>query len=245
VASDFHAIAGKGVTGTVDGHHVVLGTAALLREHNVAIEPHEEQRREGRTVLLMAVDGQPAAILAVADPIRRTTPEALAELRAEGIHVAMLTGDHRATAEAVARQLGITEVHAEVLPQDKRGVVQALQEAGHVVAMAGDGINDAPALAQADVGLALGTGTDIAMESAGLTLVAGDLRGVARARALSRRTLWTIRQNLVLAFAYNVLAIPLAAAGLLRPEWAALAMSLSSLSVVGNSLRLRTASRAP
>jgi Cu+-exporting ATPase len=238
-ASDFHAIAGKGVTGTVDGRRVVLGTAALLREHNVAMEAPTEAQQQGRTVLLMAVDRRPVAILAVADPIRPTTPEALAELRAEGMRVAMLTGDHRATAEAVARRLGITEVHAEVLPQDKRGVVQALQEGGHVVAMAGDGINDAPALAQADVGLALGTGTDIAMESAGLTLVAGDLRGVARARALSRRTLWTIRLNLVLAFAYNVLAIPLAAVGLLRPEWAALAMSLSSLSVVGNSLRLR------
>lgn len=241
-ATDFQAIAGKGVIGTIDGHRVVLGTAALLHEQNVALEQQPQldaQRHDGRTVLLMAVDGQPAAILAVADPIRPTTPAALAQLRQDGMRVVMLTGDHRATAEAVARQLGIAEVHAEVLPQDKRAVVQALQREGHVVAMAGDGINDAPALAQADVGLALGTGTDIAMESAGLTLVGGDLRGVARARALSRRTLRTIRQNLVLAFAYNVLAIPLAAAGLLRPEWAALAMSLSSLSVVGNSLRLR------
>ncbi len=241
--SDFQAIAGKGVVGTIDGQRVVLGTTVLLREQDIAIDPQQpqldEQRRQGRTVLLMAVDGAPAAILAVADPIRPTTPEALAALRHEGMRVVMLTGDHRATAEAVARELGIDEVHAEVLPQDKRAVVQSLQQQGHVVAMAGDGINDAPALAQADVGIALGTGADIAMESAGLTLVSGDLRGVARARALSQQTLATIRQNLVLAFVYNVLAIPLAAADFLRPEWAALAMSLSSLSVVGNSLRLR------
>jgi Cu+-exporting ATPase len=239
--SDFRATAGKGVAGVVEGRRVLLGNATYLRENNVVIadQPRAEAlRKEGRTVLLMALDRRPAALLAVADPIRPTTPEALAQLRAEGMRVVMLTGDGRATAEAVARQLGIAEVHAEVLPQDKRAVVQALQGQGHVVAMAGDGINDAPALAQANVGLALGTGTDVAMESAGLTLVHGDLRGVARARELSRRTLRTIRQNLALAFVYNVLAIPLAAAGLLRPEWAALAMSLSSLSVVGNSLRL-------
>jgi P-type Cu+ transporter len=242
-ATGFQAIAGKGVIGDVESHRIVLGTAALLREHNVVIEGQEPRlealRHEGQTVLLLAVDRRLTAILVVADPIRATTPEALAQLRQEGMRIVMLTGDHRATADAVARRLDITEVHAEVLPHDKRAVVQALQQQGHVVAMAGDGINDAPALAQADVGLALGSGTDIAMESAALTLVGSDMRGVARARELSRLALRTIRQNLVLAFAYNVLAIPLAAAGLLSPVWAALAMSLSSLSVVGNSLRLR------
>jgi Cu+-exporting ATPase len=253
--TDFQAVAGKGVAGTVEGKPILLGSAAFLRENNVSLEqgrsrlPGGTWKREGparqagptesRTTLRMAIDGLPAAIFEVADPVRSTTPEALEQLETEGMRVVMLTGDSRTTAEAVARQLGIAEVHAEVLPQDKRAVVQDLQRAGHVVAMAGDGINDAPALAQADVGIALGTGTDVAMESAGLTLVRGDLRGVARARALSRQTLRTIRQNLALAFAYNVLAIPLAAAGLLNPVWAALAMSLSSLSVVGNSLRMR------
>jgi P-type Cu+ transporter len=240
-ATAFESTAGKGVAGTVESHRILLGTAAYLHENNVSIEgltPRlEALRQEGRTVVLLAVDGQLAALLTVADPIRSTTPAALEDLWREGLQIVMVTGDSRGTAEAVARQLGIAEVHAEVLPADKRGVVQALQRQGHVVAMAGDGINDAPALAQADVGIALGTGTDIAMESAGLTLVRGDLRGVARARALSRRTLRTIRQNLALAFVYNVLAIPLAALGLLTPIWAAAAMSLSSLSVVGNSLR--------
>jgi Cu+-exporting ATPase len=242
-ATGFRAAPGKGVAGAVEGHALVLGTAALLREYGVPVEGPERllraQPHEGRTLLHLAVDGRLVALLAVADPIRPTTPEALAQLRADGMHVVMLTGDSRGTAEAVARQLGIDAVHAEVLPADKRTVVQDLQRQGHVVAMAGDGINDAPALAQADVGIAMGTGTDVAMESAGLTLVQGDLRGIARARALSRRTLRTIRQNLVLAFLYNVLAIPLAAVGVLTPVWAALAMSLSSLSVVGNSLRLR------
>ena len=239
----FTAVPGKGVVGEVDGHRVVLGNTAFQRENDVV--PFDEdsrweaRRQDGQTVLLMAVDGKLAALLAVADPVRSTTPEALAQLRADGMRIVMVTGDNRSTALAVARQLGIDDVHAEVLPADKRAVIQALQQQRHVVAMAGDGINDAPALAQADVGLALGTGTDIAMESAALTLVNGDLRGVVRARALSRQTLRTIRQNLALAFVYNILAIPLAAVGVLSPVWAALAMSLSSLSVVGNSLRLR------
>jgi Cu+-exporting ATPase len=240
-ASAFRATAGKGVEGEVEGHRVVLGTEAFLREHQVSLEGHETRMQtlahQVRSVLLMAVDGRLVALLAVADPIRPTTAEALRELRAEGLRVVMATGDGRAAAAAVAGVLGISEVHAGVLPSDKRAIIQELQRQGHVVAMAGDGINDAPALAQADVGLALGTGTDVAMDSAGLILVAGDLRAVVRARALSRQTMRRIRQNLFLAFAYNVLAIPLAAVGWLSPMWAALAMSLSSLSVVGNSLR--------
>ncbi len=184
VVTAFAAAAGKGVAGQVEGHRVLLGSAAYVRENNVVIEgvePRlEELRRDGRTVLLLAIDGRLAALLSVADPIRPTTPAALQQLRADGMRIVMLTGDSRTTAEAVARQLGITEIHAEVLPADKRAVVQQFQQQGHVVAMAGDGINDAPALAQADVGIALGTGTDVAMESAGLTLVSGDLRGVAR-----------------------------------------------------------------
>jgi Cu+-exporting ATPase len=239
----FTAVPGKGVAGEVDGHRVVLGNAAFQRENGVAPfaeDPQWEAKRQaGQTLLLMAVDGQLAATLVIADPVRSTTAEALTQLRADGLRIVMATGDNRTTATAVARQLRIDDVHAEVLPAGKRAVIQTLQQQGCVVAMAGDGINDAPALAQADVGLALGTGTDVAMESAALTLVNGDLRGVVRARALSRQTLRTIRQNLALAFIYNILAIPLAAAGVLSPVWAALAMSLSSLSVVGNSLRLR------
>jgi Cu+-exporting ATPase len=241
--SAFQSTAGKGVAGTVDGQRILLGNLAYLREQNVTldgVDSHLELlRKQGRTVVLLAIDGRLAAFISVTDPIRATTPAALDQLQAAGMRVVMLTGDSRATADAVAGQLGIAEVHAEVLPADKRALVQQLQQQGHVVAMAGDGINDAPALAQADVGIAMGTGTDVAMESAGLTLVRGDLRGVARARLLSRRTVSTIRQNLVLAFLYNVLAIPLAGLGWLSPVWAALAMSLSSLSVVGNSLRRR------
>jgi Cu+-exporting ATPase len=199
----------------------------------------EALRREGHTVLFVAVDGRYAGLVSVTDPIRATTPEALGLLHADGLRIVMLTGDNRLTAEAVARQTGVDEVIAGVLPAEKAAVVGRFQEQGHVVAMAGDGTNDAPALAKADVGIAMGTGTDVAMESAGVTLVKGDLRGIVRARRLSRFTLAAIRQNLFLAFVYNSLSIPLAAIGLLNPVIAGAAMSLSSLSVVGNSLRLR------
>jgi Cu+-exporting ATPase len=196
-------------------------------------------RAEGQTVLFAAIDGKFAGVLAVADPVRGSTPEALQLLRDEGMRIVMLTGDNRQTAEAVGRILGITEVVAQVLPADKSAAVGKLRGEKHIVAMAGDGINDAPALAQADVGIALGTGSDIALESAAITLVRGDLRGIARARRLSRFTIGAIRQNLSLAFLYNTLAIPLAAFGILSPTLAAAAMSLSSVSVIGNSLRLR------
>ena len=189
--------------------------------------------------MLAAVDDRLAGMLAIADPIRESTPEAIRQLQADGMRIIMLTGDSRATAEAVSRKLGIDEVIAEVLPTDKIEVVKRLQKEGRVVAMAGDGINDAPALAQANVGIAMGTGTDVAMESAGITLVQGDLRGIARARRLSRATMRTVRQNLFLAFVYNTLSIPLAAVGILTPILAAAAMSFSSVSVIGNSLRLR------
>jgi P-type Cu+ transporter len=190
-------------------------------------------------VVLAAVDGQLAGLIGVGDPLRPSTPEAIRLLHADGLRLVMLTGDSRTTAEVVARQLGIDEVIAEVLPAEKRAVVQRLQQEGHIVAMAGDGINDAPALAQAHVGIAMGTGTDVAIESAGITLVHGDLRALARARRLSAATMRGIQQNLFLAFVYNIASIPLAALGLLNPMVAAAAMSLSSLSVVGNSLRLR------
>src|SRR5262249_22334179 len=192
-------------------------------------------------VMLAAVDGRLAGLFAVADPVRVSTPEAIRLLHEGGMHIIMVSGDSRATAEAVARRLGIDEVKAEVLPQEKAEVVRRLQAEGRVVAVAGDGVNDAPALAQAQVGLAMGTGTDVAMESAGVTLVQGDLRAVARARRLSRATVRGIRQNLFLAFVYNVLALPLAALGLVTPIWASAAMSFSSLSVVANALRLSRA----
>jgi Cu+-exporting ATPase len=248
---DFQSITGKGVAGTVDGRRVLLGNAPLLKDAEIAEAGTmqartEELRREGRTVMLAAIDGRLVGLVSVADPIRSTTPEAIARLHEDGLRIIMLTGDSRTTAEAVARRLGIDEVIAEVLPQQKHEVVKELQAQGHIVAMAGDGINDAPALAQAHIGIAMGTGTDIAMESAGVTLVQGDLRGIARARRLSRATMANIRQNLFLAFVYNALSVPVAA-GLLYPPfgilitpmWASVAMSLSSLSVVGNALRLR------
>jgi Cu+-exporting ATPase len=244
-ADEFRSVTGKGVVGRLEGRTFVLGSAALLADNAVdagALGPLADARRaEGETVMLAAVDGRPAGMLAVADPIRSSTPEALHLLREEGLRIVMVSGDNRLTAEAVGRRLGIDRVLAEVLPQDKEAVVRRLQDEGHVVAMAGDGVNDAPALARANVGLAMGTGADVAMESAGVTLVHGDLRAVARARRLSRATVRGIRQNLFLAFVYNVLALPLAALGLVTPVWASAAMSLSSLSVVGNALRLSRA----
>jgi Cu+-exporting ATPase len=242
-ARDITAVPGKGIVGTVEGRAVLVGTAGLLAERGTAADVlagrAAELRAAGNTVLLAALDGRLAGLLAVADPIRATTPEAIRLLHADGLRLIMLTGDNQVTATAVARELGLDEVVAEVLPAEKAATIERLQARGRVVAMAGDGINDAPALARANVGIALGTGADVALESAGVTLVRGDLRGIARARRLSRFTVAAIRQNLVLAFVYNVLAIPLAAVGLLSPIVAAAAMSLSSLSVVGNSLRLR------
>jgi Cu+-exporting ATPase len=242
-AESFEAVPGQGVVGAVEGRVVLLGSASFLAGRGVAAEGMaaraEELRQQGQTVLFAAIDGRPAGMLGVADPVRASTPEAVQMLHAEGMRLIMLTGDGRATALAVAGQLGLDGVEAEVLPQQKAEAVARLQREGHVVAMAGDGINDAPALARADVGIALGTGTDVAVHTAGVTLVRGDLRGIARARRLSRFTLSAIRQNLFLAFVYNTVSVPLAALGVLNPVIAGAAMSLSSLSVVGNSLRLR------
>ncbi|HWG47472.1 MAG TPA: heavy metal translocating P-type ATPase [Gemmataceae bacterium] len=242
-SEDFQSFTGQGVAGRVEGRTVVLGNAGLLSERGVSAEPvamrAEELRRDGHTILLAAVDNQLAGLLAVIDPIRASTPEAIRLLHADGLRILMLTGDNRTTAEAVARRLGIDEVIAEVLPAQKSEVVARLQKEGHIVAMAGDGSNDAPALARAQVGIAMGGGTDVAMESAGVTLVRGDLRAIARARRLSRFTLSAIRQNLFLAFVYNTVSIPLAAVGIFNPILAGAAMSLSSVSVIANSLRLR------
>jgi len=250
--TDFSSITGKGVTGQIDQHQVAVGNTKLLKDLGVSSASVEaradELRREGATAMFVTVDGRPGGIIAVADPIKATTPAALASLRADGVRIVMLTGDNRTTAQAVAATLGISDIEAEVLPEQKNAIVRRLKSEGHVVAMAGDGVNDAPALAEADVGVAMGTGTDVAMESAGVTLVKGDLAGIARARALSRATMRNIRQNLVLAFVYNVLGIPLAAGVLypafgllLSPIVAAAAMSFSSVSVIGNSLRLKFA----
>jgi Cu+-exporting ATPase len=227
----------------VEGRSVLLGNPAFLAERGVDASAFdkraEELRLQGQTVVLFAVDGKLAGLLGIADPIRASTPEAIRLLHEDGLRIIMLTGDNRTTAEAVARQLGIDEVLAGVSPAEKSAVVGRLQDEGRVVAMAGDGINDAPALARARIGIAMGTGTDVAMESAGVTLVRGDLRAIARARRLSRFTLSAIRQNLLLAFVYNTLSIPLAAFGYLNPVVAGAAMGLSSVSVIGNSLRLR------
>jgi Cu+-exporting ATPase len=231
----------------------VIGNAAFLSESGTDPAPLKQEadqlRRDGATAILMSVDGRPAGIFAIADPIKPTTADALAALHREGVKIVMLTGDNRTTADAVARKLGIAEVEAEVLPEHKSQVVQRLRREGRVVAMAGDGVNDAPALAAADVGIAMGTGTDVAIESAGVTLLKGDLTGIVRARRLSRATMRNIRQNLFFAFIYNAAGVPIAAGVLypafgvlLSPMIAAAAMALSSVSVVGNSLRLRTAS---
>ena len=246
----FASPAGKGVSGTVEGLSVLLGNAAFLREAGVDVAAADAKadalRQDGATVVLLAIDGAAAGLLSVSDPVKETTPEALKRLRAAGLRIVMLTGDNRRSAASVAARLGIDEVEAEVLPEDKARIVQRLKAEGRVVAMAGDGINDAPALAAADVGIAMGTGTDIAIESAGITLVKGDLLGIARARQLSRATMANIRQNLFFAFVYNAAGVPIAAGVLypvlgmmLSPVFAAAAMALSSVSVIGNALRLR------
>jgi Cu+-exporting ATPase len=248
--SDFQSVTGKGVIGVVDKRKVALGNKALFEQMGIKlgelVQRAEDLRKRGHTVVFVSVDAEASGLLAVADPIKESTPEAIASLHRAGWKIVMLTGDNRITAEAVATELGIDEVESEVLPEQKNLVVQRLQGEGRVVAMAGDGINDAPALAQADVGIAMGTGTDVAMESAGVTLVKGDLRGTVRAYRLSHGTMRNIRQNLFWAFAYNSLGVPLAAGVLypifgllLSPMIAAAAMSFSSVSVIGNSLRLR------
>jgi Cu+-exporting ATPase len=250
--SEFDSPTGKGAVGVADGHRLALGNARFLRELKVEVstlEPEAERLRgEGATAIFLAVDGQAAAVIAIADPVKSTTPEALAALAEEGVRVVMLTGDNKTTAEAVARRLGIKDVAAEVLPDQKSAVVERLRGEGHAVAMAGDGVNDAPALAAADVGVAMGTGTDVAIESAGVTLLKGDLTGIVRARRLSQATMRNIRQNLFFAFIYNAAGVPIAAGVLyplfgvlLSPIIAAAAMALSSVSVVGNALRLRRA----
>jgi Cu+-exporting ATPase len=248
--SDFRSLTGRGVIGMVAARRAALGNARLLQELGVAPGPlaarAETLRADGQTVMFLVVGDAVAGILGVADPIKPTTPEAVRLLQGEGLRVIMLTGDNRVTAQAVARTLALDDVVAEVLPEQKVEVVRRLQAEGRVVAMAGDGVNDAPALAQAEVGIAMGTGTDVAMESAGVTLVKGDLRGIVRARRLSRATMRNIRQNLVWAFIYNILGVPVAA-GLLYPVFglllspmiASAAMSLSSVSVIANALRLR------
>ena len=249
-ANEFNSHTGRGVSGVVDGHQLLLGNAQLLREHDVATDAlddkAEQMRAGGQTAMYLAMDGSAAGLVSVADPIKETTPEAIEQLHGEDIRLVMLTGDNRTTAEAVASKLGIDDFVADVLPEDKADAVKRYQEEGNVVAMAGDGINDAPALAQSEVGIAMGTGTDVAMESARVTLVKGDLRGIVRARLLSKATMRNIKQNLFFAFVYNALGVPIAAGVLypvfgllLSPMIAAAAMSFSSVSVVGNALRLR------
>ena len=250
--TDFHSLTGKGVTGSVDGHRVAVGNRALLEALGIPEgelnAPAQDLRRDGQSVMFIVIDGQPAGLLGAADPIKESTPEAIRLLHDEHVHIVMLTGDSRTTGEAVARKLGIDQVQAEVLSDQKGEIVKRLQAEGRVVAMAGDGVNDAPALALAQVGIAMGTGTDIAMQSAGVTLVKGDLRGIAKARRLSRATMRNIRQNLFFAFIYNALGVPIAAGVLyplcgllLSPMLASAAMSVSSVSVISNALRLRRA----
>ena len=248
--TEFRSLTGKGITGSIAGRAVAVGNAALIQSLGIPTGDLEsvaqKLRNEAATAMFVAIDGRAGGVIAVADPIKPGTPPALASLRNEGIRIVMVTGDHRATAEAVAHKLGITEIEAEVLPEHKNAIVRRLRSEGRAVAMAGDGVNDAPALAEAEVGIAMGTGTDVAMQSAGVTLVKGDLAGIVRARVLSRATMRNIRQNLFLAFVYNVIGIPIAAGVLypafgvlLSPIIAAAAMSLSSVSVIANALRLR------
>ena len=249
-AEDFDSPVGKGVTGTVEGRKVIIGSHRIMAEENVDVssltDKAEALRGEGATVIFTAIDGRVAGLFAISDPIKATTPAAVQALLKERVRVVMLTGDNKTTANAVARKLGITEVEAEILPQDKSEIVVRLREEGRIVAMAGDGVNDAPALAAADVGIAMGTGTDVAIESAGVTLLKGDLQGIVRARQLSHATMKNIRQNLFFAFIYNAAGVPVAAGVLypafgllLSPIIAAAAMALSSVSVIGNALRLR------
>ncbi len=248
---DFASVTGKGVTGKVGGRAVALGNAKLMADTGIVLgdlqSTADKLRAYGATALFLAVDGKPGGVIAIADPIKSTTRAALDSLRADGVRIVMLTGDNKTTAQAVANKLGITEVEAEVLPQDKNRIVKKLKSEGRIVAMAGDGVNDAPALAEADVGIAMGTGTEVAIQSAGITLVNGDLAAITRAMIVSRATMRNIRQNLFFAFAYNVIGIPIAAGVLypsfgllLSPMVAALAMSLSSVSVIANALRLRS-----
>ena len=248
---DFDSPTGKGAIGTVSGRKVIVGNAKFLRESGISVEAlegkAEDLRKDGATAIYIAIDGKGSGIIGIADPVKPMTPHALKALTTEGVHIVMLTGDNKTTAEAVARRLGIADIAAEVLPQEKSSVVERLRREGRVVAMAGDGVNDAPALAAADVGIAMGTGTDVAMESAGVTLLKGDLTGIVRARRLSAATMRNIRQNLFFAFIYNAAGVPIAA-GVLYPNFgillspiiAAAAMALSSVSVVGNALRLRS-----
>jgi len=250
-ASEFQSKTGGGVTGRVAGKTVTVGNEEFLSERGVgvsALASHAgELRRQGQTVVFVAMDGRAAGVIGIADPVKPSTPQALRDLRTAGLRIVMLTGDSQSTAEATAHALGIDEFQAGVLPEQKAEVVQRLQKEGRVVAMAGDGINDAPALAQADVGIAMGTGTDVAMESGGVTLVKGDLAGIVRARRLSQATMHNIRQNLFFAFIYNSIGVPIAAGvlypffgWLLSPILAAAAMSFGSVSVIANSLRLRS-----
>jgi Cu+-exporting ATPase len=249
-ANDFQSVTGQGVSGRVDGKLVAVGNRDLVQELGADVDEHVDEagslRREGQTVMFVAVDGKLVGLLGVADPIKSTTPEALTMLREEGLEITIATGDSRATAEAVAAKLGVQTVEAEVLPKDKLELIERLKSQGRTVAMAGDGINDAPALAAADVGIAMGAGTDVAMESAGATLIQGDLRAIVRFRRLSEGVMRNIRQNLFFAFVYNVLGVPIAAGILypvfgllLNPMIAAAAMSFSSVSVIANALRLR------
>lgn len=253
-AADFESITGKGIIATVDGARIAIGSPALMRDEGITVEymaeRAEEQRRKGGTSMFASIDGEPAALLAVADPIKKTTRQAIDALHQQGMKVVMLTGDNRTTAQAIAEQLGIDRVEAEVLPEQKAQIIRKLQREGQMVTMAGDGVNDAPALAQADVGIAMGTGAGVAIESASMTLVGGDLNGLVRARQLSRATMRNIRQNLFFAFAYNAAGVPIAAGVLypvfgvlLSPMIAAAAMSFSSVSVIGNALRLRWSTR--
>jgi Cu+-exporting ATPase len=249
-AVDFAALTGRGVAGVVDGYHVFLGNPLLMRENGIDItglgHGAEQQRVAGQTVMFLSLDGKPAGTIGAADPIKASTAEAIRLLHEDGLRIVMLTGDNETTAQAVAARLKIDEVIADVQPDQKRDAVLRLQREGRVVAMAGDGINDAPALAAASVGIAMGTGTDVAIESAGITLVQGDLRAIVRARRLSRATMRNIRQNLFLAFVYNAIGVPIAAGilypvtgWLISPIWASAAMTLSSVSVILNALRLR------